>query len=130
MSVADRRPKECHSPPSVMVSATHSGAGKTTVTRLLLAALVARGLVVLPFKVGPDFIDPMYHAAAGRPSINLDLWMMGEDGIRDTFQRWSTDADVVVVEAMGALYDGADGTRNGSAAHIAELLGIPVVVVL
>lgn len=118
-------------PPAVLVSATHSGAGKTAVTRTLLAALRNRGLIVQPFKVGPDFIDPMYHAAlAGRPSINLDVWMMGEDGIRGAYRQWSADADVVVIEAMGALFDGADGADEGSAAHVARILNVPVVVVL
>lgn len=117
--------------PAVMVSATHSGAGKTTVTRALLWALRERGLVVQPFKIGPDFIDPMYHRAlAGRPSINLDLWMMGKRGLREVFARRSMAADVVVIEAMGALYDGADGGRDGSAAHCAEILDVPVIVVL
>ena len=118
-------------PPAIVISATHSGAGKTTVTRALLVALKARGLSVQPFKIGPDFIDPMYHAAiVGRPSINLDLWMMGERGIRETFSRWSQDADVAVIEGMGALFDGAKGTGEGSAAHIARILGVPVVVVI
>ena len=73
----------------------------------------------------------MYHAAiVGRPSINLDLWMMGERGIRETFSRWSQDADVAVIEGMGALFDGAKGTGEGSAAHIARILGVPVVVVI
>ncbi len=84
-----------------------------------------------PFKLGPDFIDGAYHAeAAGRPTVNLDLWMMGEDGIRDAFKRWSSDADIAVIEAMGALYDGADGTGAGSAAELAKLLDLPVVLVL
>lgn len=117
--------------PAIIISATHSGAGKTTVVRALLAALKARGLVVQPFKIGPDFIDPMYHSAiVGRPSVNLDFWMMGEDGICDVFSRWSQNADVAVIEGMGALFDGANGTGEGSAAHIAAILGIPVVVVI
>lgn len=117
--------------PTIIISATHSGAGKTTVTRALLAALKAKGLSVQPFKIGPDFIDPMYHTAiVGKPSINLDLWMMGEDGIREVYSRWSQDADVAVIEGMGALFDGANGTGEGSAAHIAAILGVPVVVVI
>ena len=117
--------------PAIIISATHSGAGKTTVTRALLAALKARGLTVQPFKIGPDFIDPMYHSALiGMPSVNLDYWMMGEAGIRDAFSRWSKNADVAVIEGMGALFDGANGTGEGSAAHIATLLGIPIVVVI
>lgn len=118
-------------PAAVVVSATHSGAGKTTITRALLWALQERGLVVQAFKIGPDFIDPMYHRAlTGRASINLDLWMMGEDGLREAFQRWSAGADVVVIEAMGALFDGADGGQVGSAAHVAAILDVPVVVVV
>lgn len=117
--------------PAIIISATHSGAGKTTVTRALLAALKARGLVVQPFKIGPDFIDPMYHSAiVGRPSINLDYWMMGEAGIREAFSRWSKKADVAVIEGMGALFDGANGTGEGSAAHIATILGVPVAIVI
>ncbi|MDI9462482.1 MAG: cobyrinate a,c-diamide synthase [Bacillota bacterium] len=117
--------------PAIIISATHSGAGKTTVTRALLAALKARGLAVQPFKIGPDFIDPMYHSAiVGRPAVTLDYWRMGEEGIRDTYFCWSQNADVAVVEGMGALFDGASGTGEGSAAHIAALLDLPVAVVI
>jgi cobyrinic acid a,c-diamide synthase len=117
--------------PAIIISATHSGAGKTTVTRALLTALNVRGLAVQPFKIGPDFIDPMYHSAiVGRPSVNLDYWMMGEAGIRDVFSRWTRNADVAVIEGMGALFDGANGTGEGSAAHIAAILSIPVVAVI
>lgn len=115
----------------VLVAATHSGAGKTTATGILLGALRGRGLEVQPFKVGPDFIDSAYHSeAAGQPAINLDIWMMGVDGVRRSYERWSSGADFSVIEAMGGLYDGADGTEHGSAAHVAKLLGVPVVVVL
>ncbi|MFH7820727.1 cobyrinate a,c-diamide synthase [Neobacillus thermocopriae] len=117
--------------PAIIISATHSGAGKTTVTRALLAALKTKGLNVQPFKIGPDFIDPMYHTAiVDKPSVNLDYWMMGEAGIRETFSRWSQKADIAVIEGMGALFDGANGTDEGSAAHIAKILDIPVVVVI
>jgi cobyrinic acid a,c-diamide synthase len=116
---------------AILIAATHSGAGKTTVASAVSRALRRRGLEVQPFKLGPDFIDPGYHAeAAGRPSINLDVWMMGERGVRQSYRRWSADSDIAVIEAMGALYDGQDGSGHGSAAHVAKLLGVPVVVVL
>jgi cobyrinic acid a,c-diamide synthase len=116
---------------AILISATHSGAGKTTVTGVLMAALRRRGLSVQPFKIGPDFIDAAHHAeVCDRPSINLDIWLQGEDGVRRSFERWSADADVAVIEAMGGLFDGVDGTGRGSPAELAKLLGVPVVVVL
>ena len=115
----------------MVVAASHSGAGKTTVVSILLRALRERGLTVQAFKIGPDFIDTAYHTeATGRPAVNLDLWMMGADGIKQSFDTFSADADISVIEAMGALFDGADGTDVGSAAHLAKLLRVPVVVVL
>jgi len=81
--------------PSVLIAGTHSGVGKTTVTLGLMAALRARGLKVQPFKVGPDFIDPSHHTAVcGRPSHNLDPFMMGEDGVRRSFCSALAGADV------------------------------------
>lgn len=119
------------SPPTLLVAATHSGAGKTTVTASIMRALRDAGLRVQPFKLGPDFIDPAYLSeAAGRPAVNLDLWMMGPEGVKSSFASWSADADIAVIEAMGALYDGEDGSASGSAATVAKLLGAPVVLVL
>jgi cobyrinic acid a,c-diamide synthase len=116
---------------AILIAATHSGAGKTTVTGVVMAALRRRGLSVQPFKVGPDFIDAAHHAeACGRPSINLDTWLQGEDGARRSFERWAAGADVAVIEAMGGLFDGVDGSGRGSPAELAKLLGVPVVVVL
>jgi cobyrinic acid a,c-diamide synthase len=117
--------------PAVLIAGTHSGVGKTTVTLGLMAALRARGLVVQPFKVGPDFIDPSHHAAiCGRPSLNLDPFMMGEDGVRRSFCSALDGADVAVVEGVMGLYDGMDGTDVGSTAQVARILDIPTLLVI
>lgn len=124
-------PREDSGVPALIVAATHSGAGKTTVTASIVRGLRRAGLRVQPFKLGPDFIDTAYLAeAAGRPAVNLDLWMMGAGGIRGSFRHWSEHADIAVIEAMGALHDGEDGGEAGSAAAIAKLLDVPVVLVL
>ncbi len=118
--------------PAILVAAPASGSGKTTVTLALLAALRRRGLVVAPFKVGPDFIDPGHHAAAcGRPSRNLDGWMCGEPWVRETFRRGGGGADLAVIEGVMGLFDGAAGDCDeGSSAEIARWLGAKVVLVI
>ncbi|MDD2835172.1 MAG: hydrogenobyrinic acid a,c-diamide synthase (glutamine-hydrolyzing) [Methanothrix sp.] len=120
-----------HNIPAILIAGTHSGVGKTTVTLGLMAALRARGLVVQPFKVGPDFIDPSHHSAVcGRPSRNLDPFMMGEDGVRRSFCSALAGADVAVVEGVMGLYDGMDGTETGSSAEVAKILDLPVLLVI
>ncbi len=117
--------------PRIVVAGTHSGCGKTTLASGLMAALAARGLAVQPFKVGPDFIDPGHHSAiCGRMSRNLDPFMMGEAGVRETFVRASAGADVAVVEGVMGLYDGLDGTDTASTAHVAKILDAPVLLVV
>jgi cobyrinic acid a,c-diamide synthase len=115
--------------PRVVVGAATSGAGKTTIAAGLMAAFTAKGLVVQPFKVGPDFIDPTHHTrCCGRACRNLDPFMMGEDGVRETFARASAGADVAVIEGVMGLHDGIDGTAFGSTAHVALLLEAPVLL--
>ena len=115
--------------PRVVIGAATSGAGKTTIAAGLMAALTARGLVVQPFKVGPDFIDPTHHTrCCGRTCRNLDPFMMGEDGVRETFARASRGADVAVIEGVMGLHDGIDGTAFGSTAHVAQLIEAPVLL--
>ena len=117
---------------SFVIAAPWSGSGKTTVTLGLIAALMRRGLSVAPFKVGPDFIDPGYHRlVTGRPSINLDAWMCSESFVRETFARHADEADVALIEGVMGLFDGVSGVcDDGSTAHVAGLLGIPVLLVV
>jgi cobyrinic acid a,c-diamide synthase len=118
--------------PRVVIAGTSSGAGKTTVASGLIAALAQRGDKPAPFKVGPDFIDPSYHAlAAGRPGRNLDAFLSGPELIGPLFRHGSAGADVAVVEGVMGLYDGASGRGElASTAHVAKLLRAPVVLVL
>ena len=117
--------------PRLVVAGTHSGAGKTTVATGLLAALRAAGHRPAGAKVGPDFIDPGYHAlACGRPPRNLDAWLCGIDAIGPLAGRAAVGSDVLVVEGVMGLFDGAaDGTPS-STADIARSLDAPVVLVV
>ncbi|CEH27969.1 cobyrinic acid a,c-diamide synthase [Aneurinibacillus migulanus] len=116
----------------IIIAGTGSGAGKTTITIGLMAAFRKKGLVVQGFKCGPDYIDPAYHTAiTGRPSRNLDSWMLTEDVVRGVLTRASADADISVIEGVMGLYDGKSPVEDsGSTAEISLLTQTPVVLVV
>jgi len=122
--------------PAVVIAAPASGSGKTTVATGLMGALRRAGRRVAPFKVGPDFIDPGYHGlAAKRPGRNLDPVLVGEPLIGPLYRHGSAGADIAVVEGVMGLFDGrieenTTGTAIGSTAHVAALLGAPVILVI
>jgi cobyrinic acid a,c-diamide synthase len=118
--------------PRVVVGGTSSGAGKTSVACGLIAALRRRGQRVQGFKVGPDYIDPSYHAlASGRPGRNLDAFLSGSERIAPLARHGGRGADVAVVEGVMGLFDGASGRGElASTAHVAKLLRAPVVLVV
>ncbi len=116
---------------ALLVAGDRSNSGKTTVTLALLAALVEQGRSVQSFKVGPDYIDPMFHSRlTGRPCRNLDPWLTSRDYVHRCFGHWGSAADAVLVEGVMGLYDGRGGTWDGSAADLAVQLGLPVLLVI
>ncbi|MGH3416314.1 MAG: cobyrinate a,c-diamide synthase, partial [Actinocrinis sp.] len=127
--------------PRIVIAAPASGHGKTTVATGLIAAFTRAGRRVAPFKVGPDYIDPGYHALAANigsgsggapiPGRNLDPFLVGEERVRDLFAYGSRGADLAVVEGVMGLYDGAVGRGEfASTAHVAHLIDAPLILVV
>ncbi|MFF1697471.1 cobyrinate a,c-diamide synthase [Streptomyces sp. NPDC058257] len=116
----------------LVVAAPSSGSGKTTVATGLMAAFSAAGLAVSPHKVGPDYIDPGYHAlATGRPGRNLDAYMCGPQMVAPLFNHGAHGCDLAVVEGVMGMYDGVSGQGElASTAHVSKLLRAPVVLVV
>ena len=117
---------------SVIIAGERSGVGKTTITLAILASLIRQGEVVQSFKVGPDYIDPMFHTAVTRQSCrNLDPVLTSEAYVKSCFQKQGSQSEFCLVEGVMGLFDGAVGDRDwASTAHIAKLLDLPIVLVL
>jgi cobyrinic acid a,c-diamide synthase len=116
----------------IVIAGVTSGVGKTTVAVAIMNALRKKGLRVQPFKVGPDFIDPSYHTfVTKRQSRNLDVWMMGRQGVLDCFASACKGADIAVLEGVMGLFDGLYGKNDfASTAHVAKLIDAPVLLVV
>ncbi|MDR2489357.1 MAG: cobyrinate a,c-diamide synthase [Desulfovibrio sp.] len=149
---------ESMSLPRLIVAGAHSGAGKTTISLALMRALTRRGMTVHPYKIGPDYIDPAFHqAAAGRPSRNLDSWILPPETLTKLFSRRffhpspspalsstervtakgsekiaraSNARHIAVIEGVMGLFDGQGSESSGSTAHVASLLNTPVVLLI
>ena len=118
--------------PRLVIAGTHSGVGKTSIAVGLARAFGERGLKVACFKCGPDYLDPTYHALAtgGRPSINLDSWLMDKAALLATFAQGSRGCDIAIVEGVMGLYDGLHSyDEEASTAQIAKWLRAPVYLV-
>jgi cobyrinic acid a,c-diamide synthase len=115
----------------VVIAATHSGAGKTTITSALMAAFTGRGMKIAPFKVGPDYIDPMFHRfVTGNESSNLDSWMLDESTVSYLFHKNSAGSDLAVIEGVMGVFDGSGTGEKGSTAHVSKITGAPVILVV
>jgi cobyrinic acid a,c-diamide synthase len=117
---------------TIIIAGTSSGAGKTTVALGLMAAFRRRGLSVAPFKVGPDYIDPLFHKrVCGSASYNLDGWMMGKEAVLNSFSRAAKGHDIAIIEGVMGLFDGYDARSDaGSTAEIAKWLDASVILVV
>jgi cobyrinic acid a,c-diamide synthase len=117
--------------PRLLIAGTDSGCGKTTISMGLMAALMKKGYKVQSFKVGADYVDPMFHSyITGKPSNNLDGWMLNQDTIKYLYQKNIKNADIAVIEGVMGLFDGfLDTTERGSTLHISKILNMPVILV-
>lgn len=111
---------------AILIAGTHSGCGKTTISLGIMTALTKMGLVVQPFKTGPDFIDTGLHRiATGIASRNLDIFMCGSDYVKHSFNKLSSRADISIIEGVMGLYDGDYSTYN-----LAKTLKLPIILVV
>lgn len=120
-------------PPLLIIAGTTSGVGKTTISLAVMHAFKdKKGLLVQPFKIGPDFIDPSYHKIiTGKESQTLDAWFMGDDGIVSTVEKATKDVDIGIVEGVMGLFDGMAGRNDfASTAYVAKILNAPIILVV
>ena len=118
--------------PLLIIAGTTSGVGKTTISLAIMHAFNKKGLLVQPFKIGPDFIDPSYHKIiTGKESRTLDAWFMDKDGIISTVENATEDVDIGIIEGVMGLFDGMSGKNDfASTAYVAKILNAPIILVV
>ena len=118
--------------PGIVIAGISSGVGKTTISTAVILGLLKKGYKVQPFKIGPDYIDPSYHnMISKRQSRNLDVWLMGINGLQESYLENSIDSDFTVLEGVMGLYDGLSGRNNfASTAHVSRILGLPILLIV
>ncbi|HEY7756708.1 MAG TPA: cobyrinate a,c-diamide synthase [Nitrososphaeraceae archaeon] len=119
--------------PLLVIAGTTSGVGKTTISLAIMHAFKKKkGVLVQPFKIGPDFIDPSYHKIiTGKESRTLDAWFMGRDGIFSTVENATKDVDIGIIEGVMGLFDGMSGRNDfASTAYVAKILDAPIILVV
>ncbi|HQL00500.1 MAG TPA: hypothetical protein PK090_06985, partial [Smithellaceae bacterium] len=117
--------------PRLVIAALRGGAGKTTLSVAMIAALCQKGITVAPFKKGPDYIDAAWLArAASGPAFNLDTYLMGPERVVQSFTRHAAPGGVSIIEGNRGLYDGVDSKGQFSTAELAKLLAAPVILVV
>ncbi|WP_051684995.1 cobyrinate a,c-diamide synthase [Clostridium sp. KNHs205] len=115
----------------IMFAGTKSGTGKTTITCGILRCLKERGMVISSFKCGPDYIDPMFHRKViGTDSYNLDIFLSGEEAVKEVFLEGSKDSDISVMEGVMGYYDGIGFTERSSSYEVASLTDTPVILII
>lgn len=116
---------------SIIFSSNKSGGGKTTVTLGIINSLIRKGYKVQPYKVGPDYIDTAFHSyITGNKSRNLDLFLTGEDAVKQIYDENSKEKDLGIIEGVMGLYDGKGIDNIYSTAHVAKTLNLPVVLII
>ncbi|WP_032121516.1 cobyrinate a,c-diamide synthase [Clostridium amazonitimonense] len=116
---------------SIILSSNKSGGGKTTLTLGIMNSLIKKGFNVQPYKVGPDYIDTAFHSyITGNKSRNLDIYLTGEDAVKQIYNESSLSKDLGIIEGVMGLYDGKGIDNMYSTAHVAKTLGLPVVLVI
>ena len=118
--------------PRIVIGGTHSGVGKTSIAIGVMGALARKGRKVQGFKIGPDFLDTSFHTAVtGRPSRNLDSWMMPRPRVPSIFASGCESADIAVIEGVMGVFDGIDGKSEvASTSEVAKMLKAPVLLVI
>ncbi len=118
--------------PRFLMCAASSGSGKTLITCAILRILVRRGFLPAAYKCGPDYIDPMFHSKVlGIPSRNLDVFLMGSDGVKKALSRGSNDRNIGVMEGVMGFYDGMSAISDeGSSYDICRITKTPAILVV